>query len=248
MVITANNGNDSSNFINLGINNVGYNDPAFTNGTGLDGYLFIDGGNLDIGTRTSGRAIEFHAGGTTAGSTIARISQSGLNVVSGNLTVGNTGVLLSGSTPFVINYGHVRNNTTAGSQYYYFGPQMDIDPVASGSNERRRVQILQNCFLRKVVWTSIAKTNSPIPSSAITGYFKNFGNNPSTDDPSAGIRVTSGINIPASNTMYTNSTGDLNIPITGGNYVSFYYQTNFTAGASNLASGLAVNVGAYFYV
>jgi len=96
LVITANNGTDSSNFINLGINNVGYNDPAFTNGTGLDGYLFIDGGNLDIGTRTPGRAIEFHAGGTTVGSTIARISQSGLNVVSGNLTVNNTGVLLSG--------------------------------------------------------------------------------------------------------------------------------------------------------
>jgi len=90
LVITADNGTDSSNFINLGINNVGYNDPTFTNGTGLDGYLFIDGGNLDIGTRTSGRAIEFHAGGTTAGSTIARISQSGLNIVSGNLYLGNT--------------------------------------------------------------------------------------------------------------------------------------------------------------
>jgi len=96
LVITANNGTDSTNFINLGINNVGYNDPAFTNGTGLDGYLFIDGGNLDIGTRTPGRAIEFHAGGTIAGSTIAIISQSGLNIVSGNLTVNNSGVLLSG--------------------------------------------------------------------------------------------------------------------------------------------------------
>jgi hypothetical protein len=83
LVITANNGTDSTNFINLGINNVGYNDPAFTNGTGLDGYLFIDGGNLDIGTRTAGRAIEFHAGGTIAGSTIARINQNGLGMVSG---------------------------------------------------------------------------------------------------------------------------------------------------------------------
>lgn len=248
LVITANNGNDSSNFINLGINNVGYNDPTFSNGSGLDGYLFIDGGNLDIGTRTTGKVIEFHAGGTTLGSTIARISQSGLNIVSGNLTVNNTGVLLSGSTPFTMNFGHVRNNTTAGSQYFYFGPQMDIDPVGLTNNEKRRVQILQDCFLRKVVWTSIAKTNAPTPSSAMTGYFKNFGNNPSTDDQAAGVQVTSGINITASNTMYNNSTGTLNIPITGGNYVSFYYQTNFTAGSNNLASGLAVNVDAYFYV
>ena len=173
---------------------------------------------------------------------------SGIKTFAGNLTVNNTGVLLSGSTPFVINYGHARNNTTAGPQYYYFGPQMDIDPVNITNNEKRRVQILQDCFLRKVVWSSIAKTNAPTPTSAMTGYFKNFGNNPSTDDQSAGIRVTSGVNIPSSNIMYTNSTGDLNIPITGGNYVSFYYQTSYTAGSNNLASGLAVNVDAYFYV
>lgn len=90
LVITANNGTDSTNFINLGINNAGYNDPAFTNGTGLDGYLFIDGGNLDIGTRTPGKAIEFHAGDTSAGSTIARISQSGINLISGTLNLSNS--------------------------------------------------------------------------------------------------------------------------------------------------------------
>jgi hypothetical protein len=48
--------------------------------------------------------------------------------------------------------------------------------------------------------------------------------------------------------MYNNSTGTLNIPITGGNYVSFYYQTNYTNTSNSLASGLAVNVAAYFYV
>ena len=97
LVITANNGTDNANYINLGINNSGYNDPAFSNGSGLDGYLFIDGGNLDIGTRTAGRAIEFHAGGTTLGSTIARISQSGFNLVSGNFTY----PVFSGATGFV---------------------------------------------------------------------------------------------------------------------------------------------------
>jgi len=248
LVITANNGNDSSNFINLGINNVGYNDPTFSNGSGLDGYLFIDGGNLDIGTRTTGKVIEFHAGGTTLGSTIARISQSGLNVVSGNLTVGNTGVLLSGSTPFVVNFGHIRNNTAAGSQYYYFGPPIDIGPVSLANNEKRRVQILQDCFLRKIVWTSLSRDNAPTPSSAMTGYFKNFGNNQFTDDQSAGIQVTSGVNIVTTNIIYNNSTGTLNIPITGGNYVSFYYQTNYTNTSNSLASGLTVNVAAYFYV
>jgi hypothetical protein len=86
LVITANNGTDSANFINLGINNVGYSDPTFNNTTGLDGYLIMDGGDLDIGTRTPGKIIEFHAGGTTEANVIARISQSGLNIVSGILS------------------------------------------------------------------------------------------------------------------------------------------------------------------
>jgi hypothetical protein len=248
LVITANNGTDNSNYINLGINNSGYSDPLFNNGTGLDGYLFIDGGNLDIGTRTPGRIIEFHAGGTTQDKTIARITESGLNVVSSNLTVNNTGVLLSGSTPFVINFGHARNNATAGSQYYYFGPSMDIGPVSLANNDKRRVQIMQDCYLRRIAWTSLARDNAPIPSDAATGYFKNFGNNASVPDSTAGIQVTSGISIVTPNIMYNNSTGTLNIPIKSGDFVSFYYQTNYANTPSSLASGLAIAVNAYFYV
>jgi len=244
LVITANNGTDNSNYINLGINNSGYNNASYNNATGYDGYLFIDGGDLDIGTRTPNKIIEFHAGGTTESNIIARISQSGLNIVSGNLTVSNTGVLLSGSTPFTMNFGHKQNTPTTGPLYQYFGPQMDIDPVSLANNEKRRVQIAQDCYLRKVIWTSIAKTAAPTPTNAMTGYFKNFGNNPLTDDQTAGVQVTSVINIPASNIMYANSTGTLNIPIKSGDYISFYYQSNFSVAPTNLA----VNVDGYFYV
>ena len=97
LVITANNGTDTTNYINLGINNSGYNDPTFSNGSGLDGYLFINGGSLDIGTQTPNTAIEFHVGGTTAANTIARITQSGFNLVSGNFTY----PLYSNATGFV---------------------------------------------------------------------------------------------------------------------------------------------------
>ena len=248
LVITANNGTDNSNFINLGINNSGYNNAAYTNGNGYDGYLFIDGGNLDIGTRTPNTSVEFHAGGTTAANTIARITQSGLNLVSGNLTVGNTPVLLSGSIPFTMNFGHIKNNTNAGNFRYYFGPQMDIGPATIGNNEKRRTQILQDCFLRNIAWSAFANTNIPTPSNAITGYFKNFGNNPLGNDTSVGVQVTQSINIPSTNIIYNYSTGNLNVPIKSGDYVSFYYQTNFDAGSNNLASGLVMNLNAYFYV
>jgi len=119
LVITANNGTDNTNFINLGINNSGYNQPAFSNGTGFDGYLFIDGGDLDIGTRTAGKAIEFHAGGTTQDKTIARISESGLNLVSGNLNLVNGNYIRLNNSPVILNTGttgevflHLRANST----------------------------------------------------------------------------------------------------------------------------------------
>jgi hypothetical protein len=85
LVITANNGTDNSNFINLGINNSGYNDPAFSNGSGLDGYLFVNGGSLDIGTQTSGTHIEFHVEGTTLDKVVGRFTSSGLDLNNSNL-------------------------------------------------------------------------------------------------------------------------------------------------------------------
>ena len=173
LVITANNGTDNSNFINLGINNNGYNDPAFSNGTGLDGYLFIDGGNLDIGTKTPGRAIEFHAGGTVAGSTIARITESGLNVVSGNLTVNNTGVLLSGQNSFILTLSHASDSSlNVGNNYFgnIFGAG------TSSSLALRKFIIMENCIARKFTWSNFVGTQGTATQNA-TGYFINVTRN-----------------------------------------------------------------------
>jgi Putative phage tail protein len=101
LVVTANNGTDSSNYINLGINNSGYNDSAFSNGTGLDGYLFINGGSLDIGTQTSGTNIEFHVGGTTSSNITARFITSGLDL-NNNKIINAAPDLLNVSTNFNI--------------------------------------------------------------------------------------------------------------------------------------------------
>ena len=105
LVITANNGTDNSNFINLGINNSGYSDPAFTNGSGLDGYLFINGGSLDIGTQTANTHIDLHVGGTTASNITARFIASGLDLNNSNLI---------NATPRIIN---VSNNFNISGDY-----------------------------------------------------------------------------------------------------------------------------------
>jgi hypothetical protein len=181
LVITANNGTDSSNFINLGINNVGYNDPAFTNGTGLDGYLFIDGGNLDIGTRTPGRVIEFHAGGTVSGSTIARIDASGINILSGTYRVNNIP-----SNTFTIALTH--SASTPGTGFNYFGVMNDIGYSQASLGSRRRLPIAETCQIRKASWSHLVGTVGSPATMLSTGYVINTSSIP----PQTGI-VSTGI-------------------------------------------------------
>jgi hypothetical protein len=173
LVITANNGTDTTNFINLGINNSGYNDSAFSNGSGFDGYLFINGGNLDIGTQTANTAIEFHAGGTTANKAIARISESGLNLVSGNLTVGGTGVLLSGKNSFIINLYNTSDTQGIGNNFFG-SAAVAFSSTASGVN--RRFPIIESCVVRRATWTQFVGTTGS-PSLDSTGYFINTTTN-----------------------------------------------------------------------
>lgn len=102
-VITANNGSDTINYLNLGLNNSGYNNTGHSIGSGLDGYLYVNGGNLAIGTQTSGKNIIFHAGGTTLNRKVLEISSTGATF-SGYLAINSntrptfngTGILVSG--------------------------------------------------------------------------------------------------------------------------------------------------------
>jgi hypothetical protein len=217
--------------------------------------VYTTGNQTISGNKTFINNINVSGSGTFNAININNISTLNLSGVdidikSGNVnlekipTVNGTGVLLSGSIPIPIYFGHKRNSTAAGAQYYYFGPEMDIDPVGLINNDKRRFQMIKKCFLRELTWTSIASTTAPIPSNAMTGYFKNFGNNPLTIDNSPGVRVTSAINIPTANILYNTSSGNLNIAIASGDYVCFYYETNHSTNAVNLAT----HVIAYFYV
>jgi hypothetical protein len=226
LVITANNGTDTTNYINLGINNSGYNDPTFSNGSGLDGYLFINGGSLDIGTETPNTSIEFHAGGTTASKVIARISESGLNLVSGNLTVKNTAVLLSGQNSFIINLFNQSDAQVAG--HNYFG---NLSMLYAPNPLNRRFPVLESCVVRKASWS---QTNTTLgnPSLNSTGYFINTTTN------TTGI-ISTTINTQNTNTP-THYIAEFSQPITisTGDYIvcSLFgptYGTTFPAGQRN---------------
>jgi hypothetical protein len=228
LVITANNGTDNSNYINLGINNSGYNDQTFSNGSGLDGYLYINGGNLDIGTQTAGKNIEFHAGGATLKNVIARIDESGFNLVSGNLTVGGTGVLLSGQNSFIITLYNTSDTQAAG--HNYFGNMANsMNGAADGAN--RRFPVLESCTVRRASWTQI-NTTAGNPSLNSTGYFIN------TTTSKTGI-ISTTINT-QSTTAPNHYTAEFSPPIaiSTGDYIvcslfSPTYATTFPAGQRN---------------
>ena len=196
LVITANNGNDSSNYINLGINNSGYNDVGFTNGTGYDGYLFINGGNLDIATQTPNKYIEFQIGGTTQNRTIARIDNSGINIVSGTYRLNDTPYNTS-----TITFISSNANLTVGQNYI-----SNVGAGYSATVTERLVPIMDTCTARKA---SISLLNSGPGNSivGITGLFINTSSVPNQ----TGI-INSAISASAGQNQYT-FTGAFATPI-----------------------------------
>ena len=105
-ILTANNGTDSTYYLDLGLAGSNHDDPAFFGDTSTknDGYLYVNGnsqagpaggvGNLIVGS-TNG-VIKMFVGNTAQANVIATVSQSGMSV-SGNVTGGNilTGGLIS---------------------------------------------------------------------------------------------------------------------------------------------------------
>jgi hypothetical protein len=89
IVAVANNGDDSSFYIDMGVNSNVYANADYAVTGANDGYLYVNGGNLVIGTQTAAKVINFFTGGTNSASYIrGTISDSGLSMV-GNVTANN---------------------------------------------------------------------------------------------------------------------------------------------------------------
>lgn len=76
-------GDETSNFVDLGINGSTYNDPAYSAMGAGDSYLYAANNNLTIGTASAGD-IKFITGGTTSGQIRVEIDAGG------NVGIGNT--------------------------------------------------------------------------------------------------------------------------------------------------------------
>jgi hypothetical protein len=89
-IATADNGDDTENYIDMGISNSKYNVPEWDIAVADDGYFWVDGGNDIIGTMTPGKEILFFVAETIheahPADTIAKMGTDyGLNVVKGHV-------------------------------------------------------------------------------------------------------------------------------------------------------------------
>jgi hypothetical protein len=145
-ILTADNGSDTVNYLDLGIINSGYDANTPTNSLGnivyaADGYLYAQGntgnanqsgGNLVLGTTVPGKNVKIFAGGVNNSSIIANISNTGMTVT-GNVTANN----FSGNITITGNVTGTSPNVTlvAGSYSYTFDNTGILTLPAGGGNE-----------------------------------------------------------------------------------------------------------------
>ena len=103
LVLVNDIGDDGNHYIDMGINSSNYANADFSSTGPNDGYLFVNQGNLVIGTDTPSKVVNFVAGGTTSNDIIASISNTGISTpgnVSANYFIGD-GSHLTGLGSFV---------------------------------------------------------------------------------------------------------------------------------------------------
>ena len=105
--IAVNNiGDDSNNYIDLGINSSTYSNAQYGVNGPNDGYLYINGGNLSVGTQTAGKVVNFFTGGTANTTFIrANITDTGLNVF-GNVSAQNANLGNATTSNYFIGNGY----------------------------------------------------------------------------------------------------------------------------------------------
>jgi hypothetical protein len=105
-IAEADNANESSSYIDLGINSSGYFNPDSPLDLPLDGYLYNTNGNLLIGVGTTGKILKFFIGDQTQDNVVATIESDGIHTsgsLIGTASYATTASALNpGATLFVV--------------------------------------------------------------------------------------------------------------------------------------------------
>ena len=96
-IATTSDGTDSSGYIDLGINGNNFSVSTWTISGAHDGYVYVNGGSLTLGTDTSAKSVKVHVGGTLAANVVTTFNSANVTM-SANLVLANAGVPVSNSS------------------------------------------------------------------------------------------------------------------------------------------------------
>jgi len=126
-VATTDDGTDSTNYIDLGINNSGFSSAGWTINGARDGYLYTATGGIAIGT-ASNSVLDFFTGGTLAANRRMRIDGSG--------NISMLQLLLNGGVVFTNSSGRLLQTTSGTTSQVLLGgttPAFGSLPLTSGA-------------------------------------------------------------------------------------------------------------------
>jgi hypothetical protein len=136
-IATADVGNDSNNYIDLGINSSNYSQPGYELVHPLDGYLYVNGGNLTVGTQTAGKDLIFHVGGTSAVNEAGRVRNGRWQLAKasddGSSTLAVLGNIAIQGTDNQLKFAD-GTALASGQQYYVLGQPRQLPLVAQPNN------------------------------------------------------------------------------------------------------------------
>jgi hypothetical protein len=188
-IATADNGTDTTNFVDFGINSSTYNLGTFTITGVNDGYLYSQSSNLAIGVAAAAKSIKFFQGGTLAANEVAQFAPT-----TNNLLVGTTS---DGAGTSKMRVAGIIESTTGGFKF----PNGSIQTASSQPPGPAQINLgtrpVQSYF--GTITDAVATTASHIsivPSAKTTNVISALG------------AITSG-------SAYANGTYT-NVPLTGG--------------------------------
>jgi hypothetical protein len=97
LIATAPDGTDTSKYIDVGINGNNFVSSAWTISGKNDGYVYINGGNLTLGTDTAGKSVRIHTGGLLNTNIVAEYYAANVTMI-GNVNPSASNVYTLGST------------------------------------------------------------------------------------------------------------------------------------------------------
>ena len=203
-VATADNGNDTTNYIDMGINSSTYNQAAYSMGVADDGYLVTMGGNLGLATGTAGKTIQMYAGGTTSADLASTTSTTGIDIPAGRTyKVNGTNIMAStfnlGTTALALNRASAATALT--------GITSIDGNAASASTVANTGAVTTNASYYPMMSAANTTTNQASNTAAAFSY------NPSTGILSVPSITKTGTEISTAATVTCSHTGNA-IPLT----------------------------------